>query len=137
MLVGSGLKLELSMFIRFVMNEHHKLVPLFPLYMDKSIEMLMLGLDTDQLLGTTQQLNQVCQVGLQLLKKGTKFYEKHGSMNTGCDFFHPIYFSHIFPSPKDTHKEVFGSHLGVMIYPLDNPSKVFPKPLHIQFSMCF
>jgi hypothetical protein len=52
--------------------------------------MLMLGLDTYQLLGITQQLNMVRQVSLQLLKKGTKFYEKYGSMNTGYDFFHPI-----------------------------------------------
>jgi hypothetical protein len=80
-------------------------------------------------LGTIQQVNQVHQIGLQLLKKGTKFYEKYESMNTSCDFFHPISFSHILPSPKDTHKEVSGSHLGVMIYPLDNPNKVFPKPL--------
>jgi len=34
---------------------------------------------------------------------------------------------HILPSPKDTHKEVSGSHSGVTNYPLDNPSKVSPK----------
>jgi hypothetical protein len=72
------------------------LIPLFPLYMDQCMEMLVLGLDTNQLLGTTQKLNQVHQVALQLFKKGTKFYEKYGSMNIGCDFFHPIYFSPTF-----------------------------------------
>jgi hypothetical protein len=40
------------------------LVPLFPLYMDQSTEMLVLALDTNQLMGTTQQLNQVHQVDL-------------------------------------------------------------------------
>jgi hypothetical protein len=30
----------------------------------------------DQLLGFTEQLNRVHQVGLQLLKKGLEFYEK-------------------------------------------------------------
>jgi hypothetical protein len=34
---------------------------------------------------------------------------------------------HILPNPKDTHKEVSGSHSGVMNYPLDNPNKVSPK----------
>ncbi len=64
--------------------------------MDQNKEMFVLGLDTDQLLETNQQLNQVRQVGLQLLKKGTKFYEKYGSMNIGCDFFHPISLSITF-----------------------------------------
>jgi hypothetical protein len=44
-----------------------------------------------------------------------------------------LFLSHIQPSPKDTHKKVFGSHLGVMMYPLDNPSKVFPKPCRCNF----
>jgi hypothetical protein len=77
---------------------------------------------------TTESIRQV---GLQLLKKGIEFYEKYGSMITSCDFFHPISLSHILPNPKDTHKEVFGSHLDVMIYASDNPSKVFPKPLQM------
>jgi hypothetical protein len=48
-------------------------------------------------------------------------------------WFIPSYFSlsHISPSPKDTHKKVFGSDSSVMIYPLDNPSKVFHKPLQM------
>jgi hypothetical protein len=50
------------------------LVPFCPLYMDQ-IFVLGLGLDTYQLLGITQQLNQVRQVGLELLKNGTEFYE--------------------------------------------------------------
>jgi hypothetical protein len=37
--------------------------------------------------------------------------------------------SHILPNPKDTHKEFSGSHLGVMIYSMYSPSKVFPKLL--------
>jgi hypothetical protein len=43
-------------------------------------------------------------------------------MNIGYDFFHPLFLSHILPSPKDTHKEVSGSHSDIVIYPLDNPS---------------
>jgi hypothetical protein len=43
--------------------------------------------------------------------------------------FLPLF--HILPNPKDTHKEVSGSHVGVMIYPLVNLSKVFPKPLQM------
>jgi hypothetical protein len=58
-------------------------------------------------------------------------------MTTGCDFFHPISLSHISPNPKDTHKKIFGSHSGIMIYPLDNPmdnpSKVFPNPYRCSF----
>ncbi len=50
------------------------LIPFSPLYIDQCTEMLVLILDTDQLLAINQQLNQVCQVGLQILKKGTKFY---------------------------------------------------------------
>jgi hypothetical protein len=77
------------------------LVPLFSLYMDQSTEMLLLGLDTDQLLGTIQQLNQVCQIGLQLLKKGRELYKKYGSLNTSCDFFHPILLILTFcPDPR-------------------------------------
>ncbi len=58
--------------------------------------MLVQGVDTDQFLGTTLQLNQVEQVGLQLFKKGTKFYEKYGSMNACYNFFHPISLSLTF-----------------------------------------
>jgi hypothetical protein len=54
-------------------------------------------------------------------------------MNIDCDFFHPIFFSHIPPNPKDTHKEVFGSNSNIVIYPLDNPSKVFPNPYRCSF----
>jgi hypothetical protein len=50
----------------------------------------MLRLDINQLLGSSPQPNKVRQDGLQLLKKGTKFYERHGSMNIGYDFFHPL-----------------------------------------------
>ncbi len=72
------------------------LIPLSPFYMDQCTQMFVLGLNTYQLLGTTQQLNHVHQVGLQLLKKGTKFYEKYGSMNACCNFFHPISLSLTF-----------------------------------------
>jgi hypothetical protein len=65
--------------------------------------MLVLILDTYQLMGSFQQLNKIYQVGLQLFKKGTKFYERYGSMNTVYDFFHPISLSHTLPNPKDTH----------------------------------
>jgi hypothetical protein len=57
-------------------------------------------------------------------------------MNTVCDFSILFFLSHILPSPKDTHKKVFGSHLGVMIYPLYSPNTVFPKLLHMQLSIC-
>ncbi len=43
---------------------------------------------------------------------------------------------HILPSPKDTHKEVFGSHSGVMNYPLDNLSKVSPITSTDAVSIC-
>jgi hypothetical protein len=39
-----------------------------------------------------------------------------------------LFLSHILPNPKDTHKEVSGSHSDIVIYPLDNPSKFFPNP---------
>jgi hypothetical protein len=48
------------------------LVSLFPMYMD---QILVLRLNINQLLGTTQQLNQVRQVGLQLFKNGMELYE--------------------------------------------------------------
>jgi hypothetical protein len=72
------------------------LIPLSPLYIDQHTKMITLVLDIDELLGNTQQLNQARQVGLQLLKKGTKFYEKYGSMNVCYNFFHPIFLSHTF-----------------------------------------
>jgi len=84
-------------------------------------------------MGSSQQLNKIYQVGLQLLKKGTKFYERYGSMNIVCDFFHPISLSHILPNPKDTHKEVSGSHSSIVIHPLDDPSKFFPNPYRCSF----
>jgi hypothetical protein len=49
-------------------------------------------------------------------------------MNIGSDSS-ILFFSHILPSPKDTHKEVSGSYSGVMNYPLNNPNKVFPSKL--------
>jgi len=84
-------------------------------------------------MGSSQQLNKIYQVGLQLLKKGIKFYERYGSMNNVCDFFHPISLSHTLPNPKDTHKEVFGSHSSIVIHPLDDPSKFFPNPYRRNF----
>jgi hypothetical protein len=48
-------------------------------------------------------------------------------MNIGYDSS-ILFLSHILPSPKDTHKEVFGSHSDIVIYPLDNLSKFFPNP---------
>jgi hypothetical protein len=36
-------------------------------------------------------------------------------------------YSHILPSPKNTHKEVSNSHHDIVIYPLDNPSNFFPN----------
>jgi len=53
-------------------------------------------------------------------------------MNIGSDFSIP-FLSHILPSPKDTHKEVCGSHSDIVIYPLDNPSKFFPNPYKCRF----
>jgi hypothetical protein len=44
-----------------------------------------------------------------------------------------LFLSHILPSPKDTHKEVSGSHSDIVIYPLDNPSKFFPNPYKCKF----
>jgi hypothetical protein len=44
-----------------------------------------------------------------------------------------LFLSHILPSPKDTHKEVSGSHFDIVIYPLDNPSKLFPNPYKCRF----
>jgi hypothetical protein len=67
---------------------------------------------------------------LELLKNGTEFYESMDlwvlAVISSILFFS---LSHILPSPKDTHKEVSGSHSGVVIYSLDNPNKVFPRPL--------
>jgi hypothetical protein len=41
-----------------------------------------------------------------------------------------LFLSHILPSPKDTHKEVSGSHSDIVIYPLD---KFFPNPYICNF----
>jgi hypothetical protein len=60
-------------------------------------------------------------------QEGEKFSEKHGSMNIGSDSS-ILFLSHILPSPKDTHKEVSDSHSDIVIYPLDNPNKLFPNP---------
>jgi hypothetical protein len=110
------------------------LIPLSPLYIYQCTKMFMLILDINQLLGTTQQLNQVCQVGLQLLKKGTKFYEKYGSMNACRNFFHSISLSHTFcPIPRIPKKKVSGSHSGVMIYPLDFQVRSPPNPYRCSF----
>jgi hypothetical protein len=46
-----------------------------------------------------------------------------------------LFLSHILPSPKDTHKEVYGSHSDIVIYPPDNPSKFFPNPYRCSFYM--
>jgi len=83
-------------------------------------------------MGSSQQL-KIYQVGLQLLKKGIKFYERYGSMNNVCDFLHPISLSHTLPNPKDTNKEVFGSHSSIVIHPLDELSKIFPNPYKCNF----
>jgi hypothetical protein len=48
-----------------------------------------------------------------------------------------LFFSHILPSPKDTHKEVSGSHSDIVIYPLDNPSKFFPNSYRCSFLHAF
>jgi hypothetical protein len=53
-------------------------------------------------------------------------------MNIGYDSS-ILLLSHILPSPKDTHKEVSGSHSDIVIYPLDNPSKFFPNPYKCSF----
>jgi len=95
----------------------------------------MFGLvfNTYQLLGTTPQLNQVCQVGLQLFKKETKFCEKYGSINACYDFFHPASVSFTFcSSPKDTHKG-FWLPLKCMNYPLDFQVRFPPSPYRCNF----
>jgi uncharacterized protein YvpB len=84
-------------------------------------------------MGSSQQLNKIYQVGLQLFKKGIKFYERYGSMNIVCDFFHPISLSHTLPNPKDTHKKVFGSHSSIVIHLLDDSNKFFPNPYRCSF----
>ncbi len=48
-----------------------------------------------------------------------------------------LFLSHIPPNPKDTHKEVSGSHSDIVIYPLDNPNKVFPNPYKCNFLHAF
>jgi hypothetical protein len=48
-----------------------------------------------------------------------------------------LFLSHILPSPKDTHKEVSGSHFDIVIYPLDNSSKFFPNPYRCNFLHAF
>jgi hypothetical protein len=50
-------------------------------------------------------------------------------------FFTIIFFSHILPSPKDTHKEVFGSHSDIVIYPLDNQINSSQVPMDAVFYM--
>jgi hypothetical protein len=49
--------------------------------------------------------------------------------------FFPSYFSlsHILPSPKDTHKEVSGSHSSVRHYPLDFQVRSPPNPFKCNF----
>ncbi len=64
MLVGSGLKSELSMFIWSVMSCW------FPSSPATCTQVVVLRLDTNQLLGFSQQPNKVRQDVLQLLKKG-------------------------------------------------------------------
>ncbi len=44
-----------------------------------------------------------------------------------------LFLSHILPSPKDTHKEVSGSHSNIVIYSLDDPSKFFPNSYKCNF----
>ncbi len=41
-------------------------------------------------------------------------------MNIGSNFS-ILFLSHILPSPKDTHKEVSGSHSNIVIYPVATP----------------
>jgi hypothetical protein len=53
-------------------------------------------------------------------------------MNIGYDSS-ILFLSYILLSPKDTHKEAFGSHSDIVIYPLDNPSKFFPNPYRCNF----
>jgi hypothetical protein len=48
-----------------------------------------------------------------------------------------IFLSNILPNPKDTHKEVSGSHFDIVIYPLDNPSKFFSNPYRCNFLHAF
>jgi hypothetical protein len=47
--------------------------------------------------------------------------------------FSILFLSHILPNPKDTHKEVYGSHSDIAIYSLDNPSKFFPNSYKCNF----
>ncbi len=84
---------------------------------------------TDRLLGTTPQLNQVCQVGLQVLKKETKICEKRGSMNVYYDFFHPTSLSLTFCPAQRIPTKRFLAPIQVYELPIGFPSKVSNKPL--------
>jgi hypothetical protein len=59
MLVGFGFEVK-ALNVHSVYDE--LLIPLFPLYMDQCTKMLVLGLDTNQLVGTTQQLNRYAKL---------------------------------------------------------------------------
>jgi len=108
-----------------------------PHYIDQCKEMFGLVFNTYQLLGTTQQLNQVCQVGLQLLKKETEFCEKHGSINACYDFFHLASFSLTFYPTQKIPTKRFLAPTHVYELPIGFPSKVFTKPLNMEFLYAF
>ncbi len=99
----------------------------------------MFGLvfSTNQLLGTIPQLNQVCQVGLQLLKKETKFYKKYGSTNVCYDLFHLASLSLTFCPAQRIPTKRFLAPIQVCELPTGCPNKVSTKPLQMQFSIWF
>jgi hypothetical protein len=96
----------------------------------------MFGLvfSTDQLLGTTPQLNQVCQVGLQLLKKETKFYEKYESTNACYDLFHLASLSLTFCPAQRIPTKSFLARTQVYELPTGFP-RFSPSPANAVFYM--
>jgi hypothetical protein len=104
-----------------------------PHYIDQCEEMLGLVFSTNQLLGTIPQLNQVCQVGLQLFKKETKLCEKYGSTNACYNLFHLVFLSFTFCPAQRIPTKRFLSPIQVYELPTGFPSKVSTKPLDMHF----
>ncbi len=102
-----------------------------PHYMDQCREMFGLVFSINQLLGTIPQLNQVCQVGLQLLKKEIEFCEKYGSTNACYDLFHPASLSFtLCPTQRIPTKRFLAP---TPAYPLDFQIRFPPSPYKCSF----